>query len=213
MAWSPWFALPQDGAERSAIPLLRKPTMPSGPPLTVVRPAHLGAEPESPGALQVVLVICSGIFLVGAVSLLDLATGPYLSFTVFYLLPVAGCACWGGFTPCLLVAVVASVAGHVVEAIEADSIPEAARIWNDVVRFGTLTLVGSLVSRVHAGMLRERRLARTDPLTGAANARTFYEAALTEAERSRRGERPMTLVYCDLDDFKQLNHRHGHPVA
>jgi len=188
--------------------------MSSGTALTPARTHHPGPEqPPSPGPARLALVIGVGVLLVCAIALLDLATGPYLSFTVFYLIPVAGCACWGGFTPGLLVAALASVAGHWVEAVEAEGIPVPVRIWNDVVRFGTLTLVGSLVSRVHAGMLRERRLARTDPLTGAANARTFYEAALAESERSRRSERPMTLVYFDLDDFKLLNDRHGHAVG
>src|SRR5262249_5901959 len=78
---------------------------------------------------------------------------------------------------------------------------------------GTLALTTSLVSRLHAGILRERLLARTDPLTGAANGRTFYEAVAAEAERARRADRPLTLAYLDLDDFKQLNDRLGHAAG
>jgi diguanylate cyclase (GGDEF)-like protein len=56
-------------------------------------------------------------------------------------------------------------------------------------------------------------LARTDPLTGAANGRTFYESVATESERAMRTGRPLTLAYLDLDNFKQLNDRLGHAAG
>src|SRR5260370_6990473 len=83
--------------------------------------------------------------------------------------------------------------------------------WSGVVRLGTLVLVTSLVSRLRVGIVRERLLARTDALTGAANGRTFYETAAVEADRARRSGRPLTLAYLDLDNFKQFNDRLGHP--
>src|SRR5262249_61886429 len=64
--------------------------------------------------------------------------------------------------------------------------------------------------RPPAGIRREHLLARTDPLTGAANGRTFYSVAAVEADRARRWSRPLTLAYFDLDNFKELNDRWGH---
>jgi diguanylate cyclase (GGDEF)-like protein len=181
------------------------------------QPAHPLA-PRPPGcpalaALRDVALIVGHLLLAGLIGLLDFWTGPYLSFSIFYLLPVAGCAWWGGFPHSILVALGAALAGHAVDLVENPTIPPLAGVWNGVVRFGTLTLAASLVARLHAGILRERRLARTDSLTGAANARTFYEAAQAEAERALRAGRPLTLVYVDLDDFKQLNDRLGHAAG
>jgi two-component system, cell cycle response regulator len=54
-------------------------------------------------------------------------------------------------------------------------------------------------------------LSRTDPLTGARNRRAFDEALKTEVERSRRYGYPLSLVILDLDHFKAVNDRYGHP--
>jgi diguanylate cyclase (GGDEF)-like protein len=160
-----------------------------------------------------VLLVAGGLAAVAAIGLLDAWTASRLSFSICYLLPVAFCAWWGGFSPGILLALAGTVAWHLVARHENPLTPVAVEVWNGVVRFGTLTLVASLVSRLHAGILREHRLARTDPLTGAANARTFYEAAVAEAERARRGGRPLTLAYFDVDNFKQLNDQLGHAAG
>jgi diguanylate cyclase (GGDEF)-like protein len=55
--------------------------------------------------------------------------------------------------------------------------------------------------------------AMIDPLTGAANRRGFERALAIELERSERRAHPCALVVVDLDDFKQVNDRHGHDVG
>ena len=159
------------------------------------------------------LLIAGCLTLVGATAVLDEKTGPYLSFGVFYLLPVVICAWWGGFAPGILVAIAGTVAWCVVDHAENPATPPVAGVWNGVVRFGTLVLVASLAARVHAGVRRERWLARTDPLTGAANGRHFYEIVSTEAERAQKTAQPLTLAYVDLDDFKKVNDRLGHAAG
>jgi diguanylate cyclase (GGDEF)-like protein len=177
------------------------------------RPLATPAPAPATGGLRGGLLVAGSLLFVALIALLDCKTGPHLSLNSFYLIPVGACAWWGGLSPGILLALAGAVAGHVVDIVENPAIPFSAGVWNGVIRFGTLTLVSSLVSRLHAGVLRERHLARTDPLTGAANARTFYEAAAVEAERARRVERPLTIAYFDLDNFKQLNDRLGHAVG
>jgi diguanylate cyclase (GGDEF)-like protein len=155
-------------------------------------------------------LLAGAVLLVALIAALDYCTGPYFSFGIFYLIPVAVCAWWGGFSHGILLALAASMAWGWVDNLENPLLPPVAEAWNGIARFGTLALAASLVARLHAGMVRERRLARTDSLTGAANGRTFYEAAAVESERARRTGRPLTLAYLDLDDFKQLNDRLGH---
>ena len=55
--------------------------------------------------------------------------------------------------------------------------------------------------------------ARTDPLTGCANRRGFLELARHELVRARRHGHKMALLMLDLDHFKAVNDRYGHPVG
>lgn len=62
----------------------------------------------------------------------------------------------------------------------------------------------------------ERRLSllvRADALTGLLN-RAGFEVAIDEAmARCRHHHSPMALFYLDVDRFKSINDRHGHPVG
>jgi two-component system cell cycle response regulator len=58
-----------------------------------------------------------------------------------------------------------------------------------------------------------QRLATQDPLTGCFNRRHFFERAEQEMQRSLRYSRPLALVMMDIDEFKQVNDRFGHPVG
>jgi diguanylate cyclase (GGDEF)-like protein/putative nucleotidyltransferase with HDIG domain len=55
--------------------------------------------------------------------------------------------------------------------------------------------------------------ALTDPLTGLPNQRAFQDRLAVEVARSRRYGRPVSLAILDLDNFKQLNDAHGHPIG
>jgi diguanylate cyclase (GGDEF)-like protein len=58
-----------------------------------------------------------------------------------------------------------------------------------------------------------QRLATTDALTGLSNYRHFHDLLGLEVQRARRMDYPIGLIIMDLDHFKQVNDRHGHPVG
>ena len=97
--------------------------------------------------------------------------------------------------------------------------------------FGTLVLVGDRFSKDqcetamwlvgHAAIalanVRKHKTvekqALIDPLTGLANRRVAEGALETELARADRFDEPLAMLMTDLDDFKTINDRWGHPFG
>lgn len=84
----------------------------------------------------------------------------------------------------------------------------------------TVGMVSVAAALVHALKLRNDQLlarlheaARTDLLTGLVNRQGFDERLELELARGRRIARPIALVLGDIDAFKELNDRFGHPTG
>jgi len=151
------------------------------------------------------------VALLVGVGALDAATGKEISFSIFYLAPVS----FAG-------AVISRRAGAALAALSAATwgyldvttgpAYSAAWIpyWNSAVRLGFFLLVNELIERLRRAHASERALARTDALTGIANARVFGERADWIIALVRRNGRPFTVAYIDLDRFKRVNDEFGH---
>ncbi|MCL2225137.1 MAG: sensor domain-containing diguanylate cyclase [Defluviitaleaceae bacterium] len=57
------------------------------------------------------------------------------------------------------------------------------------------------------------RLAKTDPLTGIYNRRSFIELAQKDSARARRNNETAYIAIVDADHFKKVNDTHGHLVG
>lgn len=60
---------------------------------------------------------------------------------------------------------------------------------------------------------RTEELAITDSMTGLYNYRYFYIRLADEIQRARDQGRKLSVIYLDLDDFKQYNDLHGHQAG
>jgi diguanylate cyclase (GGDEF)-like protein len=156
------------------------------------------------------LLAIGGFALVAVIAVLDYLNGPELSFAIFYLAPIALGAWWGGFAQGILFSMACALSWQLVEIAEGSTIGPITQLWNGTARFGVFVITSSLLSRLRVSLFLEKKLARSDPLTGAANGRTFYERVSQTAERLLRTNQPMTLAYLDLDNFKWLNDKVGH---
>ncbi len=61
--------------------------------------------------------------------------------------------------------------------------------------------------------IRLQQLSETDQLTGLANRRFLESRLRQEWARCSRQQRPLAIVLLDVDFFKQINDRYGHPVG
>jgi diguanylate cyclase (GGDEF)-like protein len=64
--------------------------------------------------------------------------------------------------------------------------------------------------KLEAANLKLDAQAKTDALTGIYNRRQFQESLETEIDRAEQGGWPLSLLFIDLDHFKQYNDRWGH---
>jgi diguanylate cyclase (GGDEF)-like protein len=76
----------------------------------------------------------------------------------------------------------------------------------------TIMLCGALVDQARL-FDQVRNLAVSDPLTGLANYRRLIAVIESELDRSRRTNRPFSIVLLDMDGLKGINDRYGHLVG
>ena len=60
---------------------------------------------------------------------------------------------------------------------------------------------------------KHKNAASVDPLTGMFNRRGFAEACARVIDREANAGRPVTVLICDIDHFKSINDRFGHPAG
>ena len=130
------------------------------------------------------------------VVLLDLMLGPVSGFTVLekirqmYYPPMVLVMTGYGSTDVAIEAMKQGAADFIVKPVEPDLLDIRIRKVMDE--------------------RRAQRLAITDGLTGLYNRRYFEERLDEEIHRSRRYDRPMSIIMIDIDFFKQFNDTCGH---
>jgi diguanylate cyclase (GGDEF)-like protein len=82
----------------------------------------------------------------------------------------------------------------------------------------SVALVGPLIAialyqRSSFKAMRAMRLALTDPLTGLGNHRNFHERLQRELTLAEQNGAALSLCLVDIDNFKRVNDRYGHPVG
>ncbi len=76
---------------------------------------------------------------------------------------------------------------------------------------GTVFVIFMLVSE--RAVRAHKAAAAMDPLTGMLNRRGFAEACARVIEREAGAGRPVTVLIFDIDHFKSINDRFGHPAG
>jgi diguanylate cyclase (GGDEF)-like protein len=180
------------------VPKLRIPTVGSG-------------WVERAGKLPPALLLGAAIALVAVVGVLDAASGPETALSIFYLIPVAVAGGLLSRSSGALVSLLAAGVSGYVEIMAGRPYSAAWIAYYDTgVRLGFFLIVNELIHEAHVAHLREQALSRIDPITGLANARVFEEYVNRAIVECRRNGRQFTIVYVDLDRFKQVNDRFGH---
>ena len=158
--------------------------------------------------------VMAGFLLVGLLGLLDYATGPKLSFELFFLIPVSLVVWFAGRRAGILIAALSALTWFAADtASRLSSLSSPIPYLNALMKLGFLVAVAWILPAFKKEWQQEKESARTDYLTKTANKRSFEAAAQLELERAQRYHRPFSVVYLDVDKFKFVNDRYGHSAG
>lgn len=101
------------------------------------------------------------------------------------------------------------------EGMQAESILHLARSMAARTRVAEAQLRQSSreLATLRSTLAEAQRCADTDPLTELANRRAFKRLLGTALEAAASSRRPLSLAFCDIDRFKDLNDSYGHDVG
>lgn len=143
----------------------------------------------------------------------DASTGADVAFTSLYYLPIAFGGWFGGQWLADAVAVIATLTALLVDLTGHAHRPAYIHVWNFACHAGVFFAFAAVVPRLRELLRSERTRALLDPLTGVLTRAGFFDLADREVLRARRTGRPLSVMYLDLDDLKQLNDAHGHATG
>lgn len=169
------------------------------------RVRNIGSPDLQPATATTVAALLVLVFAVG-----DLLTGPYLAFSTFYLLAVVVAAWLGGRSSGLVISAMAAVSGVITTAIRPEEVPPVITVLNGFMRFAIYASMALVVSAEHRSQRQIAALSFSDSLTGLANRREFFRRGEVALHMARRHDRPLAVVYFDVDDLKVRNDTHGH---
>jgi len=157
---------------------------------------------DSPPAIAAVVAMLIG--LVASVQF-SVPAAPTYNNATLYLWPIAIVALWFGAR--IAVGVVGAVmAMQAVWVLTVAPTSATGGLVSVVLRSATYLFIASLVGHFAS---RLRRAALSDPLTGLANRRAFFE----EVRRRSQNVGAIGVVTCDVDGLKTINDRHGHDAG
>ena len=142
---------------------------------------------------------------------IDHALGYEISFSIFYLLAILFVFHYETFAKAVIVAFFSSLIWLAADLMSGNRysfwlIP----FWNAFMRFGFFYIIIYLALKMRKEKEYHQQLSLIDPLTEILNSRSFFQQLTMARGRALRFNQSLTLVYIDVDNFKQVNDRFGH---
>ena len=140
-------------------------------------------------------------------------SSPELQVSFLYLLPISFATWFLSTLVGWFFVAAATMILLVLDWTKLQSIHQGLLVSNTVLNFIFFSAIVFIFSEVRALYDREQELSLHDPLTGLLNRRALLDKVTTENRRLQRHPGSLTLVYIDLDDFKQVNDARGHSAG
>ncbi len=154
-----------------------------------------------------------GLLVVLIISVVDYIIVIDISLSILYLLPISLTIWYSTRWFSFFLVLISTVGWFIAEFAAKTNLHWLLLFWNTAVRLIVFLTIAYLISSLKIAYEKEKKLARTDGLTGIINQRFFLELLRLEYKRSIRYDHCLTLAYLDLDNFKEINDRFGHYVG
>ncbi len=165
------------------------------------------------GLPPVVSLVCSFV-IVALIGAAYYFIGSQLSFSVFFLIPIAFVTWTVGYKSGVAYSFLSILTWCIADIFDGEQ--SVGPFWlavNLVLRLALFIAVAWVLSALKKSVEEHKLAARIDVLTGIPNRRAFYEAAQLEIARANRNPKPFTVVFTDIDNFKNVNDRYGHLIG
>jgi diguanylate cyclase (GGDEF)-like protein len=161
-----------------------------------------------------ILTFFFALFITISLSLLQYKSGPELIFSLFYVFPIILLSWKVGIWSGIIISFLSS--SLMLYADKKAPYQYSSFIipyLNNLFRLIIFLIITYIISELKIALDRQKDLARIDPLTSIPNSRAFNEAADMEFQKSRRYGFPISVIYMDLDNFKEVNDTLGHSTG
>ncbi|MBI5778084.1 MAG: diguanylate cyclase [Planctomycetes bacterium] len=160
------------------------------------------------------LVFILGLLVIAVIHIIDYSSVKGMVFSPFYLLPIYLATWFVGTWAGIVMSVVSSISWLVHDVNEGYAYAgPVITYWNMVARLLLYFIVTHILSALKASLHHERRLARSDNLTGVSNNLDFTEITANMMARANQEKKPLSVAFLDVDDFKSINDRFGHSAG
>jgi diguanylate cyclase (GGDEF)-like protein len=138
----------------------------------------------------------------------------YVDLRLLFVIPVLLASWYGGRKTGAAIALLSAIAllttNYSLHFYNVNTISAAYDLLVALLVYLFISIIVTNFRKVHSV---EIVAADTDTLTGVSSSRKFYADLENEINRSRRYGHSFSLVYLDVDDFKNINDTLGHPIG
>jgi len=158
------------------------------------------------------IIFC--LFLVWVIGVFRFLSGPELALSLFYLFPIALATWHVGRWAGISMSIASTMSWLAADLLMLSSFSHALIPYlNETFRLIVFLIITHTIFGLKTALEKHKELARTDPLTSVANRRAFCDLANMELNKARRYQTPISVLYLDIDDFKEINDHFGHHIG